>query len=66
MARRKSTDPTLVALMDEQAKTIGDFDRWYARMKRAFSRMDKLKNKLSRLARRIEARQAESAGRSSS
>ena len=66
MARKKSTDPTLVALMDQQAKTVGEFERWYARLKRAFSRMDKLKKKIIRLSRRIEARQTENAGRTSS
>lgn len=56
---RKSRDPTLIALLDEQQKTIEEFERWYARSKRAFTRMDKIKKKLARLAKRIEPRQAE-------
>lgn len=62
VARRTITDPKLVALRDEQKKAAEEFERWYARCKRAFTRMDKIKKKLARVAKKIEAHQAESRG----
>lgn len=58
---RKSRDPTLIALLDQQRKNVAEFERWYARSKRAFTRMDniKIKKKLVRVSKRIEARQTQ-------
>ena len=50
---RKTKDPALVVLMDEQKRTVAEFERWYARCKRAFTRMDKIKKKLVRLGKRL-------------
>lgn len=50
---RKTRDPVLVDLLDQQQKTFADFERWYAKLKRAFTRLDKLKRKLARLAKKI-------------
>jgi hypothetical protein len=57
MARR-SKDPELAALRDQQEQTLAEFERWYTRCKRAFTRMDKVKKKLTRLGRKIEDRLA--------
>lgn len=54
---RKPRDPVLITLLDQQQKTAGEYERWFSRLKRAFTRMDKLKKKLVRLARKIEAYQ---------
>ena len=62
MARKKSQDPALTALMDEQKKAVEEFERWYARCKRAFTRMDKIKKKLIPLSRRIDDRLAQADG----
>jgi len=59
---RKKTDPLLIALMDQQQKVAGEFERWYTRCKRAFTRMDKIKKKLVRLGKRIQDRLAASQG----
>jgi hypothetical protein len=57
MTKRK-TDPVLGKLLDEQEKAIADFERWYARLKRTWNRLDKVKGQLVRLARKIKAHKA--------
>ena len=37
---RKSSDPRLIAPRDAQAKAQAEYDRWYSRLKRAFTRLD--------------------------
>ena len=51
---RKTRDPVLIALLDEQHKTTLQYEQWYSRLKRTFTRMDKLKKKLVRLAKKIQ------------
>jgi hypothetical protein len=53
MARK--TDPKLIALHDELAKAQADAERWYAHLKRAFTRLDKARRKAARIARRIDS-----------
>lgn len=55
MARKK--DSVLIALLDEQQKTIAASEKCHSRLKRVFTRMDKLKKKLVRLAKKIEVHQ---------
>ena len=55
---RKTRDPVLIALLDEQQKTIAAYEKAYSRLKRAFTRMDKLKKKIVRLARKIHDHEA--------
>jgi hypothetical protein len=49
MARRKTADPRRVALLDKQDRARQDFERNYARLKRAFGRMEKARQRLARL-----------------
>ena len=51
--RRKTRDPVLIALLDEQHKTSNQYEQWFFRMKRAVTRMDRLRKKLLRLAKKI-------------
>jgi hypothetical protein len=51
--RRKTQNPALIALHDERAKATAEFERWFSRCKRAFTRMDKARKKLARIARKI-------------
>jgi hypothetical protein len=51
---RKTTDPVLVKLLDTLAKEQASCDRWYARLKRAFTALDKAKRRCQRLAKRVE------------
>ena len=52
---RKTSDPQLIALMDQRAKAQAEFDRWYSRLKRAFTRLDTARRKVARLGKRIDA-----------
>jgi hypothetical protein len=58
---RKTIDPKRVALLDRQAKLRADYERAYTRMKRAFTRMEKCRKALARLARQLEQMEAASA-----
>jgi hypothetical protein len=51
---RKKTDPRLVALLDKPAKLQADCERHYARMRRAFNRLDKTRRQLARVSKRID------------
>ncbi len=50
---RKGIDPKRAALLERQAKLRADYERSYARMKRAFTRMEKARQALARIARRL-------------
>jgi hypothetical protein len=51
---KKTSDPRKIALLDRQAKLQAEFERSYARMRRAFNRMEKARAALIRVARRLE------------
>ena len=55
MSRKKTTDPRLVALLDKQEKLRADCERSYQRMRRAFNRLEKTRQALNRLGKRIDA-----------
>jgi hypothetical protein len=57
---RKTTDPRLIALEDEQDKARAAFERWYGRMRRAVNAMEAQRRTLARLGRRV--RKIEEAG----
>lgn len=52
---RKTQDPRRIALLDKQEKLRRDFDRAYARMRRSFRQMEKTRQALIRLAKRLDA-----------
>lgn len=56
--RRRKPDPKLVALLEQRAKALAEGERWYARLKRAFGRVEKARQRAARLLRRIEQRSA--------
>jgi hypothetical protein len=53
MTRRKTTDPRLLALLDKKHKANERFERWYVRLKRAFTALEKERQRLMRLERAI-------------
>jgi hypothetical protein len=53
MTRKKTADPVLVALLDKAAKAREEFERWYRRLKAAFTRMERARQRLLRLERKI-------------
>jgi hypothetical protein len=66
MSRKKTADPKLIALYDQQSKALADVERWYGRLKRAFNRLEKARRAAARLRRRIDqhtATQANGAAR---
>jgi hypothetical protein len=48
-------DPKLIALNEQLAKARVEAERWYARLKRAFNRLDRARQKVARVGKRIEA-----------
>lgn len=52
---RKTQDPRRIALLDKREKLRADFDRAYARLRRSFRQMEKTRQALIRLAKRIDA-----------
>ncbi len=59
---RKTTDPRLIALLDKRAKLQAECERHYGRMKRAFNRLEKARRALARIAKRIDALDAQAHG----
>jgi hypothetical protein len=51
---RKTVDPRKIALEDKAYKARVDFEKWYARMKRALKAMEKARVRLVRLQRQID------------
>ena len=51
--RRKTQDPALVRLLDQQAAAAEKAERGYRRLKRAFTALEKVRWQLRSLARRI-------------
>jgi hypothetical protein len=52
---RKTRDPRLIALLDKREKLQTDCERHYVRMKRAFNRLEKTRQALTRVCKRITA-----------
>jgi len=52
---RKTKDPRLIALFDKRHKLRADCERHYGRMKRAFNRLEKTRQQLARVCKRIIA-----------
>jgi hypothetical protein len=50
---RKTTDPRRIALEDKADRARADFERWYVRCKRAFTAMEKARQRLIRLQRQL-------------
>ena len=50
---RKKTDPRLAALLEKRAKAQLDCERTYARLARAFRRLEKHRKRLARLDRQV-------------
>jgi hypothetical protein len=59
MPRRKTSDPKLLALLDQRRTITLEFERWYTRMRRALAHMERARQRLKRLAQRIEAYEAD-------
>jgi hypothetical protein len=51
---RKTTDPRKVALLDKIHQARECFERYYSRMKRAFTRMEKERQRIARLQRQLD------------
>jgi hypothetical protein len=54
MPTKKTTDPKRLALLDKADKARADYEKWYARMRRAFNRCEKSRLKLTRLQRLLD------------
>jgi hypothetical protein len=52
---RKTTNPRLIALRDQLDKAGRAHDRWFRRLKRAVTALDKLRRQMARLGRQIAA-----------
>lgn len=52
---RKRIDPRRVVLQEKAAKLQAECERHYARMRRAFNRLEKARRSLARLSKRIDA-----------
>jgi hypothetical protein len=53
MTRKKTSDPALIALHEKASKARTDFERWYTKLKAAFNRMERARQRLLRLERKI-------------
>jgi hypothetical protein len=51
---RKTANPRLIALRDQLAKAGRSYDRWFSRLKRAVTALDKLHRTLNRLGKQIQ------------
>ncbi len=51
---RKTEDPRKIALLDKLTRSRADFERWYARLKRAFTRLEKTRQRIVRLQRQLD------------
>jgi hypothetical protein len=54
MPTKKTTDPKRLSLLHKADKARADFEKWYARMRRAFNAMEKARLKLVRLQRQLD------------
>jgi hypothetical protein len=50
---RKTTDPRVIALLDQKAKLAGECERWWRRLRRAVNELEKRRRRLARLDRRV-------------
>ncbi len=62
MPRKRASNPRLIALLDKREKLRQGFERSYARMRRAFARMEKTRQALIRLSKRLDALDAQASG----
>ena len=46
---RKTRDPKLIKLLDDQAAAQQEYERWFTRLARAFRRVEKTRQRLKRL-----------------
>lgn len=51
MYRKKTADPRLIALADQEQQAREAFERWYGRMRRAVAAMEKARHRIVRLQR---------------
>jgi hypothetical protein len=56
---RKTPDPRLIALRDREQKERAKFERWYRRLKRAFTALEASRRALVRTQKRIRQLQEE-------
>jgi hypothetical protein len=56
---RKRIDPKRAKLLELQDKLRADFERNYVRLRRAFTRMEKCRQALARVAKRLAALDAQ-------
>lgn len=54
MARRKTTDPKLVALLDQREQARGSYERWWSRLRRAVNKLEAERRRVRRLTKRID------------
>jgi hypothetical protein len=50
---RKTQDPKRIAVLDRIDHCRADFEKWYARLKRAFNRLEKIRRQIVRLQRQL-------------
>jgi hypothetical protein len=55
---RKTPNPRLIALRDRLDKAGRSYDRWFSRLRRAVTALDKLRRQMGRLGRQIAAEEA--------
>jgi hypothetical protein len=49
---RKTTDPRLIALLDQKEKLAGECEHWWRRLRRAVNELEKRRRQLARLDKR--------------
>jgi hypothetical protein len=49
---RKTTDPRLIALLDQKEKLGRECERWWRRLRRAVNELEKRRRRLARLEKR--------------
>lgn len=52
-------DPRMVAIKQKMEKAEADYQRWWARLKRALNQIEKARNTIKRGTKRLELRAAE-------
>lgn len=60
---RKKVDPRAIKLLDERARTVDRCERWFRRLKRAFTALDKERRRLASIDKRIRALESEGNGK---
>ncbi len=60
--RRKTSDPTLIRLLDQEAALLARAETAHRRLKRAFTAVEKIRQSLRRVRKRIQQRHEELQG----